>query len=442
MNINIKTTYFYSAFTSLAFGIINSISSNLIYELMKENLYVGILGGIQGLVQMLVAFPLGVIADKMQTTRARLLKCLTIISFLGCLITILAVLGDHVGLPGEGFGQYIALSIACVIWGVNDGCIEPVQEALFSDSIPNGDERTKVESFRSMLRNFGAASGPLTSLLLFFFLGDHWSKENMSTVWLIGLVPLFLATISICYYSDDATIRITQTMRDPLLIVYPDENISVSSSLPEMTETLNTLEERKRCCKRRGGEKKSKRNAYLCLTSDIICALGSGMSVQFFSLFFENSVEESPIAFNITLLAAALTTAAGTYAARLAAAKFGRVRVCATFMLSGIALLISIAILLHKGEVDNPWLISILYVFRTAFMNSTNPLFTAILMDSTPSKNRGKWASLSSITTITWSGSAVFGGWVCDNHGYGVTFLITAVLQTCSLLPLLGMTGE
>ena len=169
------------------------------------------------------------------------------------------------------------------------------------------------------------------------------------------------------------------------------------------------------------------------------------MTVQFWTLFFEKSVNTTPIALNLILLAACLATAGGIYLARLIAVRFGGVSVCLSFMATGIGTLVAIAVLHDQGKiqgVEGQWLIACLYVLRMALMNAPTPLFRAILMDSIPSENRAKWASLSSITTIGWSGSALLGGFLCDTYGYGVTFFITGVLQTLSLVPLLFMRKE
>ena len=44
-------------------------------------------------------------------------------------------------------------------------------------------------------------------------------------------------------------------------------------------------------------------------------------------------------------------------------------------------------------------------------------------------KHRGKWNSVESIMIFGWSGSALVGGWLVDEFGFDVTFIITGVLQ-------------
>ena len=58
-----------------------------------------------------------------------------------------------------------------------------------------------------------------------------------------------------------------------------------------------------------------------------------------------------------------------------------------------------------------------------------------LLMQST----RARWNSIESIMTFGWSGSAVLGGFLIDRTGFRVTFLITAGMQTLSLIFLVAL---
>ena len=69
------------------------------------------------------------------------------------------------------------------------------------------------------------------------------------------------------------------------------------------------------------------------------------------------------------------------------------------------------------------------YVLRTGIMNSTYPLLESVLMDNVPSNGRARWKSLESISAFGWTGSALVGGILADDHSYRFTFAITAALQ-------------
>lgn len=65
----------------------------------------------------------------------------------------------------------------------------------------------------------------------------------------------------------------------------------------------------------------------------------------------------------------------------------------------------------------------------------------AIVADFTPSSQRGRWRIVESMNDLTWSGTAVLGGWVADRTGsYGTMFEIVGMiffLATLLYIPLL-----
>ena len=166
--------------------------------------------------------------------------------------------------------------------------------------------------------------------------------------------------------------------------------------------------------------------------------LASGMSVQFFPLFFWRSVNLSPTG---VYLVAALSFAAVTpmaLAAQRASLCLGRVCVSVLYNLCGVSLLLLMA---YWRELELPHaLVSVAYVFRTGFMNSTGGLVASILNDHVPKAQRARWNVLDSFKRASWSGSSVLGGVLIERIGYEHMFLVTASMQVLAsllLLPLL-----
>merc|ERR1719158_1291504 len=91
--------------------------------------------------------------------------------------------------------------------------------------------------------------------------------------------------------------------------------------------------------------------------------------------------------------------------------------------------------LLLLARVYSLPILLVVFLARGGFANSSYPLDRSILMDFTPSSQRGRWNAVESLTSMTWSGSAFFGGFLADSHNYRYTFLITAlvygVAQVC-----------
>jgi MFS family permease len=67
-------------------------------------------------------------------------------------------------------------------------------------------------------------------------------------------------------------------------------------------------------------------------------------------------------------------------------------------------------------------------------MNASYPVQRAILMDVVSKNARGKWNSLEGLTSFTWTGSAVLGGYLIDQHGYGFTFFITGAIYIAATM--------
>jgi MFS family permease len=124
---------------------------------------------------------------------------------------------------------------------------------------------------------------------------------------------------------------------------------------------------------------------------------------------------------------------AGPVLALTAKACLGRVWVSVLSRWFGLACLMAMIVLIRLGETR--WFVMVpLYVVRTTFMNATYPLDESVLMDSVPEDTRARWKSLASVTSVGWAGSAFFGGWLADHHGYEFTFFITFALQLSGTL--------
>lgn len=180
---------------------------------------------------------------------------------------------------------------------------------------------------------------------------------------------------------------------------------------------------------------------YLIFTSDFTIAIGAGMTVQYFSLFFANAEGLSPIAvasiWVVCPLLIALTTSAVIPLAKL----IGRAQ--AAVLCDAIGSACIFALWYDKTPV---WATIMIYLMRTSAMNSSYPIQRAILMDVIPKKDRGKWNSVENLTSFTWTGSAMAGGYLVSNFGYRFTFLITGglyIIATMILSLLIPLTkGE
>eukprot|EP00919_Chromeraceae_sp_WS-2016_P058396 GHVR01138867.1.p1 GENE.GHVR01138867.1~~GHVR01138867.1.p1 ORF type:complete len:152 (+),score=16.54 GHVR01138867.1:138-593(+) len=74
------------------------------------------------------------------------------------------------------------------------------------------------------------------------------------------------------------------------------------------------------------------------------------------------------------------------------------------------------------------------FLFRAGFSNACGPLNRSLVTDYTSCRNRGKWLALETLSSSTWSGSAVLGGWLSDSYGYTRSFYLTAMVYSVALL--------
>jgi len=169
----------------------------------------------------------------------------------------------------------------------------------------------------------------------------------------------------------------------------------------------------------------------------LIFALGSGMTVKFFPLFFKDQVGMSPTQVQIVYLILPLVLAGCGGVGNFIAGKggVGRVGTALLFKIMGVLGLYSMVV--FKDYLNSHALLLVpIYIFRTALMNASYPLEESILMDFVPKNQRGRWKSLESIAAFGWCGSAALGGWTSDHaHGdYTYTFRITAAIQSLGIL--------
>merc|ERR1712062_678146 len=80
------------------------------------------------------------------------------------------------------------------------------------------------------------------------------------------------------------------------------------------------------------------------------------------------------------------------------------------------------------------WLVLPLYIVRGALMNARGPIVRAMVMDLVPTEVRGRWNSVQSLSSFTWSGSAALGGYIADVGDYRFTFAVTASVYSFSFL--------
>ncbi|RHY06875.1 hypothetical protein DYB36_005926 [Aphanomyces astaci] len=394
---NVKLSYLFTiTFWSCRSIIFQQVLSGYVYVLTQSNEPVGMVKGIQGVVQMISAVPGGWACDHFR--RDTILK---ISSVLGIFCALLSVVAFYMG-------HLMMIYVAFGFWGVFSALQGPALEALFADSIPNG-ERSFPITIKHMLMNTAMVAGPGLCIVFFLIYGDSWSLEGLQNVLIIGTVIGVPPLVLLFFFNDDLAYEnyTKSSLEKPRALSFVDEDgvlefavadddvdanpraseaskllvgspvaaaaISDSTSPSSAAPPTSLLAANTFLCFG------PRHVPYLLFLADFVICNGAGMTVSFFPVFFQNDYGLTPSQVNI---------------------------------LSG-------------------------------FMRCSEPLRTSLMMDYVPQHLRGRWNSLEGLTQFTYSGSAVVGGYLIERHGYRLCFFITAVIYVvgvaieCLLVPII-----
>mmetsp|Transcript_5899 Transcript_5899/g.6783 ORF Transcript_5899/g.6783 Transcript_5899/m.6783 type:complete len:371 (-) Transcript_5899:77-1189(-) len=336
-------------------------------------------------------------------------------------------------------------------------------EALFADSTTHVN-RARMNQYKFATRILASAAGPLTSIFLFFIVGNTWTLNELKTVFCCGLAVSSPPILLLLLFRDNQALGVESDIAHAhAYSELGEENTEESERMAsndyhELGDGLNPSHGRRSASSASeddgeiGEDVAVKTHSPSALywvprlfaVSDVILGVASGMTIKFFPLFFKEESQLSPIEVNVIFLIAPSCVALQSYFTRLLASRIGRVKAMLMVYVPGVLLLVlmycmSIGYDVKSGSVplwQNKWVIVPVYVVRTALMNSTSPVKRAVFMEHVPIEMRGRWSAFESLTRFGWSGSAFIGGLCVDRYGYGATFLVTACLQASALIPI------
>ena len=388
----------------------------------NKNGPLGDIEAVSGLATLVTALPVGYLADrlgrsKVITAGGFILLCTTMLQF-GVM--------EWVGADPGGKQTDTALILLGAImwfWGIGDGVVEGPCSALYADSTPKG-ERSVYYNYLFACWSGASAVGPLVSIILFQTLGDDWSLTNLRVVIYVGLAIEILNSILMMLFDDKKTLDESGASEDD------DESAAIIRShgrveeIPQDESALadaTTLRDRQKWI------------PYIIFVQSTILAIGSGMTIEFFPLFFKDEVGMSPSQVQVIYLIVPFAMIlCSTLISKIAASGVGRVQTQLISSLLGVSLLY--CMVFFKAYLDkHPVLLVPIFVLRTSLMNASYPLQESILMDFVPKESRARWTSLDAVASFGWCGSAAFGGWLADKYDYTYAFFLTAVIQTIGI---------
>lgn len=417
MNRNVRLTLIQTALIGLADSIwTGTVLAAFVYIMQRnhnvKNTSVGLVEMAYGLSQLLSAFPVGYIADKKGRSPMILAGgVLGLVATAATAYTVWVSTEEDIEKGKTPDWAMWTLAGCMCLWGITGGIASGPTQALYADSIPQGD-RSKWYMYLMWAYLFASTIGPAVTVVLFHVYGNGWTLRELRTVFMVGLGVDVVAQIPSFFFSDQFSLDEGSTPQKPNL-----DDLRVTE-IPSDT---------RRCIRRH-------HIPYILFASNVVTALGSGMTVKFFPLFFKNTLNLKPADVQIIYVAVKLVMAGASGVGRLAAKKIGRVDTIVGLSMMSVGCLVALALCYDRMPMVPAIM---LFVVRTALMNAPYPLQESILMDTVPKHQRARWKSLESITAFGWCGSAALGGVLADHYGYAFTFLITAGLQfggTCLIL--------
>ena len=365
------------------------------------NSLVGFNQGVCGVVKLLSVAPISWLVDRDPTRRVLPLRA----SLFFGLATV--IIGGFL-LYTDQFALATVLASCC---GIFIELCQSASRAILTDSIPEG-KREGIFVTQWVCYLLGAASGPFLAAVAILASSGSSSASHMKLALVCGLVAV--APIA----------SIIFTFVDPLT----RESMECGPKLTNGNDRVNVSNLSVKSCTGR-------RVPILCVTFFVVSVFAGGLIVPFFILFFENDVHLSLIQVNLlegcSWFFIAICSKAGAWISK----HFGR----APTMLSIFILCTALTFMLRRG-LPAPMLM-VVFLFRRGLGNCIKPLLDSVVADFTPSTERGMWNAFLSIGIAGWSGSALLGGILADQHGYTFVIFITSVVYAGSLLLLMALVG-
>jgi MFS family permease len=342
-----------------------------------------------------------------------------------------AVLSAGVLLPVPRFAVLFA---AMGLLGAYKGCTSPVVETVFADATPKG-RRTEFYSARQVVKLLAGTIGPLVSVCLFAAFGNNWSARECALVVLAGGCLTLPALVMLFFFDDDKIGEGEEGLFPAGVAV--EEPPAVGEGSDNGAGLGGGLQQQGLMGKERWSLWGAKTVPILIVTADLIGAVAAGMTVKFFPMFFFEICSFDPVTVSAVSAGGPLFIAVLTVAAARLARRAGKIRtafLCRTFDV----LLLLVMVFLPTDPGAHQIVLVCVHLLRTGMANAPQPLVRATLMDNVPKNERARWNSLDGIWVFSWSGSAALGGFLIDHFkSFQKTFLVTAIIKSVSLLPLL-----
>jgi len=382
---------------------------NVKYGRPASNLFVGSMNSVQGIIAVLIMFPIGWAGDRMN--RYTLTQANMMIGFAAAGLLIFANVTRSV----------TAIYAGVVLFTFYQQTISALIYAILADNVER-PRRTRAGVNYKTFSTLAQALGVLVQLVVVLIdpAEDSWTWRTFNLMLLPGwaLLPAIgLAVVSITPVGSKIS-RLPNVDE----IQEPEVDRQGRRRLDQ-----EWLEQPVFCGQRRRFVVAVSVNAFF-----IITLLANGMTVRYFSLYFTQVKKLSPAGICALNGVCRIWIAIFAQVGKPLSRKVGRSNL--VVLLHTASALFTLGI--YGGGLFEPsiWAASASYLMRFACLQTRDPLLYSITMDIVPSSQRSRWAALNSLRTLSFAASAVLGGYLADLYGYEFSFNITVVALLAGLV--------
>ncbi len=160
----------------------------------------------------------------------------------------------------------------------------------------------------------------------------------------------------------------------------------------------------------------------------LITSIGAGMIMPFMNVFFRQQYGQSDPSIGALFAWGSLSMGIGLLVAPPLAERMGKIQLVV------ITQALSIPFLFLLGFAPWYWLSVVAYLVRVALMNMSGPIYQTFVMERVDPGARATVASLTSMSwNFGWAFSPMISGWLQVRYGFAPPFALTILLYTVSV---------
>ena len=346
----------------------------------------------------------------------------------------------HLGNNGTACWSCLYFFLASrAVQGAQGTFINSAQSALVGMSTILGD-RTRIISINQQISGGGELASQMLLAVFFWWQGNKWTLPLIGHTMQVGSA-MYLTTVISCFLFSDRYAYKDGGGKLKLNEEEQEDKEKVAVTDGPTTAAAQGSEEQQAATpspQTWGGWVQKRKLPIVMQIGNLVWLVGDGLTQPFWSLMFMNHYKLPPLGVLLIDFIAPFTELTSAILAPLISNRIGRMQ---TIILAGllvIIVMVSAGQLLASPEwADVLWPMILLNILRTLGFGLVLPPMQSIYTDVVPSNELARWQAIGTIHAASFAGTAVVGGHLIEQFGYGATFYITALINTVGLAALL-----